>query len=224
MRLWGPRTRIGMVMLIIVVVLVSRWRHWGQTTNPVSEQQVWSSVRTAVPAAIPLFRPTWLPKAFHAAAVSASADLARSAVVKYCVEQDCSGATLTFALGPVSGARPDWILTIRVHGAPRNLVVTSGFPPLAISWQVARQPYVVQASEISLDDLLAETMACIPTERGGGSYACLEKSIEGRGKGPDIRVISVHCECDGLDQTRASAREVTRVWVSDCTQSGEQRQ
>lgn len=77
------------------------------------------------------------------------------------------GDILHFTLGAANSARPDTIERIRVRGVEGELITTSGWPKLGISWQEGQRVYYVQTygDEISREELLRIVDSLVPVEQ-----------------------------------------------------------
>lgn len=115
------------------------WTRW-------QPEDAWAAARAALPAEVPVYRPTWLPARFQAApelwyAKDRGGDIGPTYLIGY---RSDTGDVLHFALGGVNTSRPDTIEHITVRGVEATLVTTPAWPKVGISWQEGERVYHVQ--------------------------------------------------------------------------------
>jgi len=150
--------RGGLLLLMVALVLVVQRQSVSRVGTAQQEDHAWAAVRRTVPAAIAVWRPTWVPARFHTGYVGSSSATKGSAStdygVAYCVADCKTGDVLQFVLNPVgqeTPAQPARVTLVRLHG----LVVTAAtFPPVAVTWSEGGQQYAVQARGVDRAELL----------------------------------------------------------------------
>jgi hypothetical protein len=138
--------------------------------TPSLELNAWSVARAMLPSEVPIYRPAWLPARFEQAlpvlldAGDPGGEIGPFYLIGY---RSSAGNVLHFALGAANNAQPDTIERIRVRGVEGELITTSGWPKLGVSWQEGQRDYYVQASgdEISRAQLLRIVDSLTPVEQ-----------------------------------------------------------
>jgi hypothetical protein len=155
------------------LVLTMTIRGLLQDPNPISQaesmrqaSQSWATARQALPRTVPLYRPTWLPAAFHTASVSYESVLVSDQPVLYlAVYYDLGGPNRSFTIridntsvaaepNLMQDTHPDWTIPVQVRGRAGHLLVQQGDERWAFVWQAGQWRYSVQAWGVSLDDML----------------------------------------------------------------------
>ena len=160
-------------MVVVIVAALAAAGHQlapARATTVVQQQRMWVWLRGALPAALPVVRPRWLPPAFRTAGtggnvVGSDNSSSWSDEVFYCGDDDCqAGPSLTFRLLQATDTRgdawhhPDWRLPVRAGGLRGATLlvrsVRSRAPELSVEWPVAGRTYLMQAHGVGLSDAL----------------------------------------------------------------------
>lgn len=157
------------VFVVIVAALVGAAHQLtpGRAATVTQQQQMWVWLRGALPAALPVVRPRWLPPAFRTAGTGGNVVGSNNVAswnyeVFYCGGSDCqAGPSLTFRLLGATDTRddawrhPDWRFPVQV-GTLRGamLLVRSHPPELIVEWRLAGRTYLMQAHGVGMSDVL----------------------------------------------------------------------
>ena len=132
------------------------------TTLPSTD--AWTFVRAALPASVPVLRPTEFPSDVR----SDVAELlyARKGGDQWFYAVRYYGATatsgFTVALGPVNSANPKSVEPTTVRGQPATLAQSDGSPRLMIFWRESGYLYTVFANDMTKDDILRVAQSVRP--------------------------------------------------------------
>ncbi|MGH2355712.1 MAG: hypothetical protein ACRDI2_23955 [Chloroflexota bacterium] len=130
---------------------------------PRPEPAAWALVWSAVPAATPVYQPSWLPARFKGAAVYVDLghDQGRQRPAYQVSYRTKDREMIAFLLGPGVGAMgnatpPATREPIPVHGAEGQLFTSAGSPRVWATWQERGQTYSVRAfgERTTRDELL----------------------------------------------------------------------
>ncbi len=119
------------------------------------DDAAWGALRAQLPAAVPVYRPTWLPDRF-AQVWQPVAPLPYVGVTY----RSAGGELLAFTFGATNSAEPSSHEALTVHGQPAMLTTTASAPLIAVSWSEAGESYSVRGERgdgttvISRDELL----------------------------------------------------------------------
>lgn len=133
-------------------------------TDPATHLQkpdVWNTVRTTIPEAIPIYKPTLMPEYFYfEPPVLLEARVDAQGVSQYTVLYSSSNESLVFILNTGKGAYgnfppPDDRAPIMVLGTHGELMTATETQTVGVFWQNAGQHYQIKAYAMMPDELQA---------------------------------------------------------------------
>lgn len=152
-------------------------------TAQMTASDSWTQVRRQLPAAVPVYRPSWLPARFQGTVSVEVPDPSVSGGPAYRVGyRSASGNALIFALDPVNSGPPVTTAPLAVASTMGKVVTIAAgwWPQRAVLWQERTgKPlaYTVQAMGVSREELLrvaagltaaSSSAVSLPQAGGGG--------------------------------------------------------
>ncbi len=158
----------GLALALAFIIFTIIWHAWPTQGDTVSQQRAtWASLRNNVAPPVPVLVPTWLPPRFDTARTASIASMGTNIMqtrysVSYIVDGTTgSDASLVFTLDAANppaasrGESSDRVLSAHM-GTLGNVqvLVQAPEPAFTTRWRAAGRFYSLQASHVSLSDIL----------------------------------------------------------------------